>query len=397
MNALVENSPLLAAKAERLIAVEAKMVLPDLSHEKYRVDVDFSLAIHNRTGKYFIGQELLGMADLPVGDVRYWRFARNRPPSGLAGRIIGRLQHMQVLGRTIGGSLAALPQRKSKRPLLHLDPFTVPTTLLHPRDAVLIHDVGPLTHPELFDPVVGRVYRHIYEKIAEVGPHLIFVSQHSRCEFDRLFPAARASSRRIVHPPIRPALYNIRSRKPDADIPERFLLTVGSIGRRKNQLHSIEGYARSGLVHQGVGYVICGGAEPNYAEVEAMARRTPGVVLMPYVPDEVLSWLYQHAAGFVLMSVLEGFGMPVSEAVRCGLVPLVSRDSALTEITGDAAYWADPMDADEIAAQMQALVHLTDGERIDRMRRLTQSIERFDLMRFRQGWRAAFADILAYA
>jgi glycosyltransferase involved in cell wall biosynthesis len=269
--------------------------------------------------------------------------------------------------------------------------------VLRTRDAVLIHDIGPLTNPELFDPVVGQVYRHIYEAIAETGPHLIFVSQHSSQEFDRLFPLSRASTRRIIHPPIRPALYNVRQKKPDVDLPERYLLTVGSIGRRKNQRHSIAGYARSGLADQGVGYVICGGTEPDFEEVEAIARQTPGVVLMPYVPDEVLAWLYANAAGFVLMSVLEGFGMPVSEAVRCGLVPLVSRDSALTEITGDAAFWADPMDADDIAGQMQALIHLTHGERLDRMRRLNQAIERFDLMRFRQGWRAAMADIVTFA
>ncbi len=64
------------------------------------------------------------------------------------------------------------------------------------------------------------------------------------------------------------------------------------------------------------------------------------------------------------------------------------------EITGDAAFHADPMDSDDIAAQMTALVHLTEDERHERMEQLNQSIERFDLTRFRQGWRTAMADIV---
>ncbi len=122
------------------------MVLPSLAEERYRVDVDFSLAIHNRTGKYFIGKELLGMADLPLGDVHYWRFARPEVPSGFTGRCIGRLQHMHVLGRTIGGPLGFLPRRQiaaaapAPRSLHRADDRA------HAARCRADHDVGPLTH-----------------------------------------------------------------------------------------------------------------------------------------------------------------------------------------------------------------------------------------------------------
>lgn len=394
MNALTDSSSVLPSKAGKLIAIEAKQLLPRLATDRYHVDVDFSLAIHNRTGKYFIGQELLAMSDLAIGKTYYWRFARPQPLSGLFGRIMGRLQHLQIIGHTLGGPLILLPRRKSRRPVLHLDPFTVPTTVLSRQDAVLIHDLGPLTHPDLFGAKVSAIYRNIYEEIAQIAPHLIFVSKASEAEFDRLFPGVEARSRRIIHPPIRPAIYNVRQTKPEIDLPERFLLTVGSIGRRKNQLRSIEGYARSGLAAQGVAYVICGGVEPYFEEVAAAAKRTPGVILMQYVPDEVLSWLYGNASGFVLMSLLEGFGMPVSEAIQHGLVPLVSGDSALTEVAGDAALRADPTNPDDIAEQMRHLANLSEGERSDRLRRLRASVQRFDLAHFRQGWRSAFSDII---
>jgi glycosyltransferase involved in cell wall biosynthesis len=397
MSALIDTSGALAlpAKPSRLIAVEPKLVLPSLASDRYLVDIDFSLAIHNRTGKYFIGKELLAMSDLPVGDVYYWRFARAEPPQGVIGKIVGRLQHLQIVGRTTGGPLGLLPRRRSRRPILHLDPFTVPSTELRRKDAVLIHDLGPISHPELFTPAISKAYQRIYEEIAAIGPHLVFVSAASETEFNRLFPGVAATSRRIIHPPIRPAIYNVRQNRPPIDLPDRFLLTVGSIGRRKNQLTSIAGYARSGLAERGVAYVICGGPEPYFAEVEAEAKRTPGVILLQYVPDEELSWLYANASGFVLMSLLEGFGMPVSEAVSQGLIPLVSQQSALTEVAGQAALQADPTDADDIALKMCHLADLSDVERADRLRRLRASIERFDLQHFRQAWRLAFNDIIA--
>src|SRR5215470_17436683 len=88
-----------------------------------RVDVDFSLAIHNRTGKYFIGRDLLETPELPIGKTFYWMAPADRVPSGVWGRVLARLQLYHIRGHTLGGALAILPRRKSARPLLHLDPF----------------------------------------------------------------------------------------------------------------------------------------------------------------------------------------------------------------------------------------------------------------------------------
>src|SRR5215471_11977809 len=87
-----------------------------------RIDVDFSLAIHNRTGKYFIGRDLLETTDLPLGDVYYWFVRSNEPPSGFFGRVVGRLQLYHIRAHALGGPMRMLSRRRSPRPLLHLDP-----------------------------------------------------------------------------------------------------------------------------------------------------------------------------------------------------------------------------------------------------------------------------------
>ena len=357
------------------------------------VDVEFSLAIHTHTGKYFIGRDILAAAPDLVGDVYYWLLARRSPPTGLFGKVVGRLAHIHACATTQGGPLMRrLPRRVPGRPLLHLDPFSVGTAALRPCDAVLIHDLGPLTHPELFDPVISRVYLPIYQEIARVGPHLVFVSQTSEREFWRLFPSARAASRRVIYPAIRAEVGGGAEEAP-AGVGGRFLLTVGSIGTRKNQLRSLRAFAASRLAARGVCYVLCGGREPGYEPVAELARATPGAVLLPYVTDRQLAWLYRAAEGFVLTSLLEGFGIPVAEAISRGLVPLVSASGVLEEVAGDQALLADPEDEPAIAEGMRRLVDMDETERQRRRLGLRAAIGRFEPAGFARDWRQALADI----
>jgi glycosyltransferase involved in cell wall biosynthesis len=362
---------------------------------RQKVDIDFSLAIHNRTGKYFIGLDLLSIAGLPVGNVYYWHLARSAPPEGLLGRVVGRLQHWQIRGQALGGAFRLLPRRRPRRPLLHLDPFTVPTTDLRPCDAVLCHDIGPVTHPALFDADVGLIYRHIYDECARVGPHMIFVSQATRTAFLETYPRTDPARTRVIYPAIRAG---IAASSPIAvpGVTSPFLLTVGSIGARKNQARCIAAFAASGLADRGFQYVICGGREPGFEEVAAAALDTAGVVMLPYVSDAALSWLYGNASGFVLASLLEGFGMPVAEAIARGLVPLVGRGGVLHEVAGDGAVLVDPESEASIADGMRALGAMTKADCAARLTWLRQSIARFDDDAIRASWRQAFDAILGH-
>ena len=142
-----------------------------------------------------------------------------------------------------------------------------------------------------------------------------------------------------------------------------FFLSVGAFERRKNHLRTIEAYARTGLAARGVGLVICGARGDAAAAIERHAAATPGVLLPGYVSDAQLRWLYRHAAAFVLPSLLEGFGMPALEAARYGLVPIVSRDSALTEAVGGLGLPVDADDIDDIARALREVLALDPAAR----------------------------------
>ncbi len=362
--------------------------------ESSRIDVDFSLAIHNRTGKYFIGRDVIALLGDKIGSVYYGPLALSRPPTGLFGRVLGRIQHWQVTGRSAGGHVRWPLRHRGPAPLLHLDPFTVPTARLHSYDAVLCHDIGPLTHPDLFDPVVCAAYREIYAEIAEVGPHIVFVSQSSHDAFLSRFPAVRPSSARVIYPALRIEMSEGEA-VPLRGLARPFLLTVGSIGARKNQARCIAAFERSGLAAKGVRYVLCGGPEPGFDEVVDLADRTLGVELLPYVSDGELAWLYRNATGFVLASLLEGFGIPVAEAIARGLVPIVTRDGVLDEVAGPGAVRVDALDEPAIADAMLHLWSMGDEERGRRRAALEASIDRFRYDTFAREWSALPGDMLA--
>jgi glycosyltransferase involved in cell wall biosynthesis len=84
------------------------------------------------------------------------------------------------------------------------------------------------------------------------------------------------------------------------------------------------------------------------------------------VSDAQLRWLYKEASAFVLPSLLEGFGMPALEAAQAGLIPILSRESALSEAVSGLGIEVDPLSVSEIGAAMDSVLALDDKTRSER-------------------------------
>lgn len=107
------------------------------------------------------------------------------------------------------------------------------------------------------------------------------------------------------------------------------------------------------------------------------------VRLLDFVPEQDLPSLYKNAVFFAYPSLYEGFGLPVLEALRMDTPVLVSDNSSLPEVAGDAALYIDPHMIESIASGMERL--LND---IDLRKKLSdaakQEKERFSWERFVQ-------------
>jgi glycosyltransferase involved in cell wall biosynthesis len=138
------------------------------------------------------------------------------------------------------------------------------------------------------------------------------------------------------------------------NLPEKFFLCVGSIEPRKNLIRLLDAYDRlpDNLVKDVVLLLagFCGWEnEDIMARIKVMSGK---VHYLGYVSNIELAYLYNMATFFIYPSLYEGFGLPPLEAMACGTPVLLSNIPVHREIYGDAAYYFDPMNVDDIAASM---------------------------------------------
>jgi glycosyltransferase involved in cell wall biosynthesis len=133
---------------------------------------------------------------------------------------------------------------------------------------------------------------------------------------------------------------------------------VGTVQPRKNYVRLIQAFAKMREDGGGDGrssalqLLIVGGRGWLYEDVVAEADKHDSVRLLGFVEDEDLPALYRGADLFAFPSLYEGFGLPVLEAMACGVPVVCSNASSLPEVAGDAALLVDPLDIGALSAAL---------------------------------------------
>jgi glycosyltransferase involved in cell wall biosynthesis len=150
----------------------------------------------------------------------------------------------------------------------------------------------------------------------------------------------------------------------------------------KNILRAFDLFCRDGGAEHNL--TIVGKWSPHaIAEVRASyANLLDGerLRMLGFVPHDDLPALYSGADALIYPSLLEGFGLPVLEAMRCGTPVLTSSTSSLPEVAGAAALFVDPSSVEEIASGMQQLVR-DSALRAELVRRGLQQAAQFTFNR----------------
>jgi glycosyltransferase involved in cell wall biosynthesis len=139
-----------------------------------------------------------------------------------------------------------------------------------------------------------------------------------------------------------------------------YILYVGSIEPRKNLLRLVEAYAQLRRWSQHWNLVIVGSrnlwkSSPVAIKVASMGLQS-NVRFTGFVPDEDLPALYNGADLFCYLSLYEGFGLPVLEAMACGTPVITSNTSSLPEVAREAALLVNPYQVEDIVVAMRAVL-----------------------------------------
>lgn len=146
-----------------------------------------------------------------------------------------------------------------------------------------------------------------------------------------------------------------------------YLLYVGSRDHYKNFHTLLEAYARSWAPKSGVRLVAVGGGDftaEEHAQAESLG--VADLVVQTTVAEAELPGYYRGAAAFIFPSLLEGFGIPVLEAMSVGTPTVLSDITVFREVAADAAMFFTPDDADDLVTCIDRL--LGDPPLRDRLR-----------------------------
>jgi glycosyltransferase involved in cell wall biosynthesis len=219
------------------------------------------------------------------------------------------------------------------------------------RQVVTIHDCAFHDMPQ----AVSRGFRLWYSWLLKrLGPRvrrIITVSEFSR---QRLIDYLQVDPSKVIaipngvdkcfHPG---AIENVPTMRARLELPERYILFVGSLDPRKNLLGLLKAWDQIST-RLDCPLVICGASSHVFRDA-SIDRLPERVVLSGYVADDDLPALYAGASLFVYPSLYEGFGLPVIEAMACGTPVVCSSTTSLGEVAGSAACLVNPAEIESIA------------------------------------------------
>jgi glycosyltransferase involved in cell wall biosynthesis len=235
-------------------------------------------------------------------------------------------------------------------------PLLIPTT--RAAQVLTIHDLHFLTHPEQAEREMRRDFPTLVHAHAHRADHIVVSSTYAANEVRRRLEIDSSNVTVCAAGAPRWGADVARARAHAG--PVRAITFLGTVEPRKNIRGLLESYARLRQQHPGAPpLVIAGGireaARPDLDRV-ASPPLAGQVTIRGYVSDDERRTLYRDAAMLVLPSFEEGFGLPVLEAMACGVPVVISNRGSLPEVAGDSARPIDPDDIDALATEMARLL-----------------------------------------
>jgi glycosyltransferase involved in cell wall biosynthesis len=264
----------------------------------------------------------------------------------------------------LGWMAASIPlaARAAALDVYHAPAYTAPLWGVHPQ-VLTIHDVSYERRPEWNAYRNDPVRRLFYRASARVADRIVTDSAFSRTEITaaygirehRIDVVPLAAGRAFTPGVFDPAGVTGRRLAP-------YALHVGDLHIRRNVCTVLTAILAARRLHRGAAglSLVCAGVDRGTRDALVAQARDAGdsdaLAILGPVSEAVLVNLYRGAAVLVYPSRYEGFGLPILEAMQCGIPVLGSRSASIPEVVGDAGILLDELDVEQWTAAITSVV-----------------------------------------
>ncbi len=238
----------------------------------------------------------------------------------------------------------------------HFGPFRLDKSI---KRAAIIHDLTAVTHSHFHPRLSALIQSNFLEDVAQNADIIITNSEYTKTQVVYEFGIDR---RRVdvLHPVIPQNVNPIKTLKPKIEWP--YILHVGTLEPRKNLAVLVEAFDRVRAEYDGLKLVFVGKAGwrmGDFNRALANARWREDIILTDYISDQELLQWYDYASLCVFPSHIEGFGLPIAEALGRRRRVIVNDHASMKEAGSDVVYYTDVSDVSKLALRIQRVLDMT--------------------------------------
>lgn len=260
--------------------------------------------------------------------------------------------------------------------ILYCTDYFLPLLKLNFKTAIVFHDAFFWEYPDQYNRLWLGLLKTIGVPAAKKADAVITVTEYSKKQIIQ-YVGINPTKIHAIH--LAPKTSSGHQQPPDAKqiaisgSGKKYILHIGVLEKRKNLLNLVRAFdllSRDGFEEY---YLVLAGNKvaksrindsENIHQLIISLGLQEKVILPGFISDEQLAHYYSHASLYAFVSVNEGFGLPVLEAFQHRLPTLVSHNSCLPEVGGDAVITCDPYDVADIKNKMKMILADNDLQKI---------------------------------
>lgn len=243
--------------------------------------------------------------------------------------------------------------------LSHELPWGIEKTMT--RSIVTMHDLIFVTQPELYPAFDRKMYRIKYFHSCKIADKVVAISKQTKQDLielagideSKIHVVYQGCSPIFLHKCTEERKQHVRAKY---NLPENFMLNVGAVEKRKNQLLILKAMKANNIDMP----LVIVGKETEYAKTLHdfidSNHMQKSVLMLHNVDFQDFPALYQSASLFIYPSLSEGFGIPIIEALHSNVPVVTSNQACLRESGGTGSRYVSPTDETDLANAIEEIL-----------------------------------------